>query len=123
MEPVEGMPREWNSGADYLANLAMSTQSCGGNLNAEAVRQAFAGNVALQFFSDGGFNGRSGAFGVQLLAHSMHNGMKKPRMIGFLYKYVPEALSAFQMEILGLDAAVELLAESVAMNRHKRLNT
>ena len=34
-------------------------------------------------------------------------------MLGFLHMYVPEALSAFQMEILGLDAAIETLAKAL----------
>ena len=87
------------------------------------VRESRTGSIALQLFSDGGFNGESGAFGILALAHSVSNGQQSSQVVGCLYTYVPNALSAFQMELLGLDVAVEILMKSATGNISKRYKT
>ena len=53
-----------------------------------------------------------------MVAHQAQN----THMVGYLFVYVPGAVSAFQMELLGLDTAVGLLAESFLAARSKIRN-
>ena len=64
----------------------------------------------MQIFSDGGFNGTSGAaaFVVVLADPSAAN---KRCLGGHRGIWIPEALSAFQAELIAADIAVELARE------------
>ena len=111
LEPVDWRAREWNRGADFLANHALLTRSSGGTLTPANVREALVGNTALQFFSDGGYvDNVGGSFGVQVLCHSIDEGGHMRRhMIGYLFEFVADARTVFEMELEGLHAALALM--------------
>ena len=113
MDPVDWRPREWNAGADYLANYVMAQEACGSTLTPDCLRQisatALAEKSALQIFTDCGYTAKGGAYGIQMVAWSERDGMVHRHMVGYLYAYFPDAHSAFQMEIMALDKAVELM--------------
>eukprot|EP00973_Karenia_brevis_P040678 5628830-Karenia_brevis.AAC.1 len=111
-DPVDWRPREWNIGADYLANCALQAQTDGGTLTTEVVRQCLQEKRALQFFTDGGFTNQGGAYAVQLVEQVYENGQATRQMLGHWYGFVEHAQSAFQMELLALDKSVELLWEA-----------
>ena len=107
LDPVDWRAREWNHGLYYLANYALTVKTDGGNLTRHAIRSAMAESTGLQFFSDGGYiPGCGGAAGVQLLAYGNQGDR---RVVGYSFKYVPSATSAFDMEILGLEMATSFV--------------
>ena len=108
-DPVDWRPREWNIGADYLANCALQAQMAGGTITNEMVQQCLHEKKVLQFFTDGGYKSPAGAFSVQLVEHYFDNGTAKRHMIGYWCETVCDARSAFEMELLALDKAVEFL--------------
>ena len=120
MDPVDWRPREWNVGADYLVNLARYTQTSGRNLTTDSIRQTIDSNAAIQVFSDGGYTGECGAYGMQVIAYPARTEDLQPHMVGYSFAYVRDAISAFQMEFLGLDTAVGLFAEAVLPDGSKR---
>jgi len=109
MDPVEWRAREWNKGADHLASYCLSAREDGGILTADSFRHALVNSVALQFFTDGGFvRGAGGAVGVQLIAHYWEKGCLQRRMVGCKYMYKMDAVSAFELELLALETALNL---------------
>ena len=113
MDPVDWRPREWNAGADYLANYALAEKTSGSTLTPDLLQQMFvttrADKGAVQVFTDGGYTTTGGAYGIQMVAWSERDGMIHRRVAGYLYAYFPDAHSAFQMEVMALDRAVELM--------------
>ena len=75
--------------------------------------------MALQLYADGGFTRAGGSYAVQAVAYYRHCGVIQRRMVGHAFTHVPDAKSAFQMEIMGLDKAVELMFMTFA-HRCKR---
>ena len=107
-DPVDWRPREWNRGADYLANHALTWRRDAEMLREHDMKAALKSYTALQFFSDGGYvEGVGGSIGVQLIAY----GTNGRSMIGYVYKFVQNAASAFEMELLGLETALLLHAQ------------
>ena len=110
LDPVDWRAREWNTGADALVKHAIQTKSSGGTLAPELIRDGIAGAIAVQFFSDGGFvPGVGGAYGVQLVGHMGDEQKPERYLIGQVHNYDPDATSAFEMEIRGLETAVKVL--------------
>ena len=113
LDPVDWRPREWNTGADYLVKFAIATSSSGSTLDRNMIK-TFAGQAAaLQLYSDGGFvKGKGGAYGVQLIGHTRDDEHSERVLVGYLYHFEPEATSAFDMELRGLDTAVGMIRKS-----------
>ena len=96
-----------------MVNCAIAQRSCGDTLGTDVLQRALANGMDLQFFSDGGFNGCVGAFAVQCIGHL--NGQQ--HRIGHSYTFIADARSAFEMELLGLDAAVHLTWAATVKSR------
>ena len=63
-------------------------------------------SCALQFCSDGWYiEGKGGSIGIQLIALIL----QARHQIGYMFQSVRRARSAFEMELLGLEAALSLL--------------
>ena len=120
LEPVDWRAREWNKGADFLAGHAISTRSCGGNLGSWSLRNMQGQAFALQFFSDGGYvPGVGGGFGVQLFAFRiMQDGHLERSLLGYTFNFDANARSAFDMELQGLRAGLQILQKSLNKRTH-----
>ena len=113
LDPVDWRAREWNGGADFLVKYAMGTQSSGGNLTHQAVRDQFGQAVGLQCFSDGGFSpGVGGGFGVQIVGYKGPRGLSSRFTVGYLYCFVNSAKSAFEMEMAGINMATAFVLQA-----------
>ena len=59
--------------------------------------------------SDGGYvPGVGGAFGIQLVGHVGDEQQPERVLIGYTFHFDPDAKSAFEMELRGLEAAVKV---------------
>ena len=113
MDPVDWRAREWNTGADHLANYALATRESGGNLSQQTIQTALRNCVAIQFFTDGGYTREiGGAIGVQCIGYFQYQGEIERRLVGYRYAFIERPLSAFFTELAALETALELVRET-----------
>ena len=111
MDPVDWRPREWNTGADYLANYALATGETGGNLTTQSLKKALETCIAIQFYTDGGFaRAIGGSIGVQCIGYHRERGNIQRRCVGYAFAFMGQARSAFAMELKALETALEYIA-------------
>ena len=58
---------------------------------------------------DGGYGSNGGVYDVQVIAYSCEGEKLQKSMFGYLFGHCPGAQSAFQMELVALDIAVEVI--------------
>ena len=92
-----------------LANYAIGLKESGGAFNMQNMRESLNEAYTMQTYTDGGFDGEDGAFAVQVVVYTREGQVTHRETIGYIYRYITGALSAFQMEMLGLDTATELI--------------
>ena len=110
-DPVEWRPREYNSVADALCNLAMDSHQSYEQIHDGRVRLALANASNLQIYSDGGFRSRQlAALGWAL--YNMQLGGADRTLLACGSVLLTSCESSFQAEVLALDLA---MAKAVAI--------
>ena len=107
-DAVSWRRREWNTGADAAANLALKTGQKK-NLSASTLEILNKGDFqGLQVHVDSGFNDGVAACGVTFTTWSHHEGTWTRKLLGHSYAGCP-GRSAFHAESRALAAATDIV--------------
>ena len=100
--------------ADHVANCVLAHETSFDTLDVERLRTAVSNSLGIQIFTDGGFVNGTGAIAIVFTVVEAKGHSFKNTQAGVRGRLVRNAKSAFEMEVLALDWALEFLA-SLAM--------
>ena len=100
--------------AEFLANHALRHKITAGTISVQEIRKELPEALALQIFTNRGFRGGAGSFGIETVIRKLAHGQVSRSCLGHCWhEYSDGARSAFQMELMGLDRAVEIIYDSL----------
>ena len=114
LDPVEWRPREFNKAADYVANCVLHKNCDVDNITVSAAVGAVTDAIAIQIFSDGGYNFGKGAAAFVVTCVRWDGQQLHSELLGGRGILIKEARSAFHTEVTALDMAVQFMLEFVA---------
>jgi hypothetical protein len=107
LDPVDWRPREFNTAADHVANCVLAEGANVDTLREEEFAMHLQQSTAIQVFSDGGFVSGTGAAAFVIVAVTDAGEEFQCELIGARGVLVKDARSAFHMEVLALELAIE----------------